>query len=177
LLYWYKGYSGQKRGNIGYDGHKKVKGIKLSVLVDLQGLPLSIIVVPANKNDSTLYIPTIKNFNIKRPVGRPVNRPSKVTADGMYDTAKIRKYNRRRGIKSNIPVNKRNTKKKKIGRPIKVDQEEFKKKSIVERFFSWIESCKKVFPRYEIKEESYLGVVMVAAIIIVTILNNATFCV
>lgn len=33
----------------------KGKGIKLSVLVDLQGLPLSIIVVPANKNDSTLY--------------------------------------------------------------------------------------------------------------------------
>jgi hypothetical protein len=28
-----------------------------------------------------------------------------------------------------------------------------------------MESCKKVFPRYEIKETSYLGVVMVAAII------------
>ena len=68
-------------------------------------------------------------------------------------------------IKSNIPVNKRNRKKKKRGRPIKIDQEEYKKKSIVERFFSWIESCKKVFPRYEIKETSYLGVVMVAAII------------
>ena len=131
----------------------------------MQDIPLSIIIVSANKNDSTLYIPTLKNFNIKRPVGRPVNRPYKVTADAMYDTAKIRKYNRRRGIKSNIPVNKRNRKKKKRGRPIKVDQEEYKKKSIVERFFSWIESCKKVFPRYEIKETSYLGVVMVAAII------------
>jgi len=57
----------------------------------------------------------------------------------MYDTANIRKYNRRRGIKSNIPVNRRNKKKgkKKVGRPIKVDQKEYKKKSIVERFFSW----------------------------------------
>jgi hypothetical protein len=82
-------------------------------------------------NDSTLYIPTLKNFNIKRPVGRPVNISSIVTADAMYDTAKIRKYNRKRGIKSNIPVNKRNRKKKKGGRPIKVDQEEYKKKSIV----------------------------------------------
>ena len=164
MLYRYKGYSCQKRGNIGYDGHKKVKGIKLSVLVDLQGLPLSIIIVPANKNDSTLYIPTLKNFRIKRPVGRPVNRPSKVTADMIYDIAKIRKYNRKRGIKSNIPVNKRNQKKKKRERPIKVDQEEYKKKSVVKRFFSWIESCKKVFPTYEIKEISYLGVVMLAAI-------------
>ena len=38
------------------------------------------------------------------------------------------------------------------------------KKSVVESFFSWIESCKKVYPRYEIKETSYLGVVMLAAI-------------
>jgi len=88
-----------------------------------------------------------------------------VTADAMYDTDKIRKYNRKRRIKSNIPVNKRNRKKKKKGRPIKVDKEEYKKKSTIERFFSWIESCKKLFPRYEIKETSYLGVVMVAAII------------
>ena len=82
----------------------------------------------------------------------------------MYDTAKIRKYNQKRGIKSNIPVNKRNQKNKKRGRPIKVDLEEYKNKSAIKRFFSWIESCKKVFPRYEIKEISYLGVVMLAAI-------------
>ena len=87
-----------------------------------------------------------------------------MTADGMYDTAKIRKYNRKRGIRSNIPVNKRNRKKKKRGRPIKVDKAEYKKRSVIERFFSWIESCKKVFPRYEIKEASYLGVVILAAI-------------
>ncbi|MGA9187805.1 MAG: transposase [Methanosarcina sp.] len=101
---------------MGYDGHNKVKGIKLSVLVDLQGLPLLLLFL--QKNDSTLYIPTLKNFKIKRPVGRPVNRPSKVTADGMYDTAKIRKYNRKRERKFNIPVNKRNQRKKKRGRPI-----------------------------------------------------------
>ena len=70
----------------------------------------------------------------------------------------------KRGIKSNIPVNKRNRKRKKRRRPIKVDQEGYKKKNAIERFFSRIESCKKVFPRYEIKETSYLGVVMLAAI-------------
>ena len=88
-----------------------------------------------------------------------------MTADAIYDTDDFRKYNRRRGIKSNIPVNVRNRTKKKKGRPIKVDWEEFKKKSAIERFFSWIESCKKVFPKYEVKEISYLGVVILAAII------------
>ncbi|WP_052730845.1 transposase [Methanosarcina horonobensis] len=82
---------------------------------------------------------------------------------------KVYQINRRRGIKSNIPVNTRNRKKKKRGRPIKVDWGEFKKKSAIESFSSWIESCKKVFPRYEIKEISYLGVMILAAI---TMLNQ-----
>jgi transposase len=133
--------------------------------VDLQGLPLAINVVPANRNDSKLYIPTLKSFRIKRKVGRPVNRPAKVTADAIYDSVEIREYNRKRGIKSNIPVNKRNRKRNKRGRPIKIDWEEYIKRCAVERFFSWIESCKKVVPRYEIKEMSYLGIVIMAAIL------------
>jgi transposase len=133
--------------------------------VDLQGLPLAINVVPANRNDSKLYIPTLKSFRIKRKVGRPVNRPAKVTADAIYDSVEIREYNRKRGIKSNIPVNKRNRKRNQRGRPIKIDWEEYIKRCAVERFFSWIESCKKVVPRYEIKEMSYLGIVIMAAIL------------
>jgi hypothetical protein len=31
-----------------------------------------------------------------------------------------------------------------------VDQDELKKKSAIKRFFSWIESSKKVLPGYEI---------------------------
>jgi hypothetical protein len=83
----------------------------------------------------------------------------------IYDTAEIGKYNRRRGIQSNIPVNIGNRKKRKRGRPITVDWEEFKKKSAVGRFFGWIESYKKVFPGCEIKEISYLGIVMLAVIV------------
>jgi hypothetical protein len=33
---------------IGYDGYKKIKGVKLSILVDLNGLPLSLTIVLAN---------------------------------------------------------------------------------------------------------------------------------
>jgi hypothetical protein len=38
---------------------------------------------------------------------------SKVTADEIYDTAELQKYNGRRGIKSNIPINIKNRKKTK----------------------------------------------------------------
>lgn len=82
-----------------------------------------------------------------------------VNADAAYDTKAIRDYNKRRGIKSNIPVNKRNRKKKKIGSPIKLDKGTYKSRSAVERFFGWIEADKKILPRYERLECSYLGLV------------------
>lgn len=41
---------------------------------------------------------------------------------------------------------------KKSRKPIKVNYEEYKNKSAIERFLSWIESYKKVFPICEIKE-------------------------
>jgi len=87
-------------------------------------------------------------------------------ADVAYDTSEIRSYNRGRGIKSNIPVNKRNTKKQKLGRPKKFDKEMYKKRSAIERFFSWIESFRKIFPRYEVIEESYLGLIFLTSILI-----------
>ena len=88
-----------------------------------------------------------------------------MTADAICDTSEILDYNRKRGIKPNIPVNKRNRKKNNRTSPIKVDQNEFKEKSAINRFFSWIESCNNIFSIYEIKEISYLGVVLLAAIV------------
>jgi transposase len=88
-------------------------------------------------------------------------------ADAAYDSNEIRIYNRKRGIKSNIAINKRNKKKQKPGRPKKFDQEVYKKRSAVERFFSWIEGFRKIFPRYEVLEESYLGLARLSCILII----------
>ncbi len=154
----------QKKGNIGYDGNKKVKGSKISALTDKNGLPLSMCIYAANIHDSSLYVPTIENMNIKLLVGAPITRPKLINADAAYDTNAIRKYNKIRGIKSNIPVNIRNRKNRKIGRPKKLDKIIYKGRSAVERFFSWIESSKKVLPRYERLEESYLGIVTLSSI-------------
>lgn len=156
-----------KKGIIGYDGHKKIKGIKLSASVDDSSLPISIFIAPANINDSKLYFPVMDKFKIKLHRGRPVTRPGTVIADAGFDTKKIREHNRRRGIKSVIPINPRNRKKNRIGRPIKFDKELFKKRSSIERFFSRIEAYKKIYPRYEHREDSYLGLVELACALII----------
>jgi transposase len=156
-----------KKGRIGYDGHKKIKGVKLSAAVNDSSLPISVFIAPANINDSKLYFPFMDRFKIKLSHGGPVTRPGTVIADAGFDTKKIRNYNRSRGIKTVIPINPRNRKKNRIGRPIKFDKELFKKRSSIERFFSRIEAYKKIYPRYERREDSYLGIVQLACALII----------
>ena len=45
-----------KRGNIAYDGYRKVKGVKLSVLVDLQGLPLLLLFLQTKMTQLFIYL-------------------------------------------------------------------------------------------------------------------------
>jgi transposase len=159
----YQGYPGKKRGSIGYDGYKKVNGNKLSALVDRNGLPLACTVAPANVHDSRLYEPTLETFEISEVQVRP----RIISADAAYDAREIRQYNRKRGIKSNIPVNRRSRKQPKRGRPFWFDLELYKKRSAVERFFSWIEAFKKIVPRYERYEHSFMGLIHLACSVMI----------
>ena len=104
----------------------------------------------------------IENVKIKLPVGGPITRPNLVNFDAVFGFKDIRDYNRRRGIKSNIPVNPRNIKRKKRGRSRKLDKDIYKCRYTVERFFSWIEGYKKISKRYERLENSYFGLVTLA---------------
>ncbi len=156
-----------KKGIIGYDGHKKIKGVKLSAAVDDSGLPISIFIAPANINDSKLYFPVMDKFEIKLSYGGALTRPEIIIADAGFDTKKIREYNLRKGIRSVIPINPRNKKKNRIEKPIEFDKKLFKKRSSIERFFSRIEAYKKIYPRYERKEESYLGLIELACALII----------
>jgi transposase len=122
----------QKGGSTGYDGYKKVNGNKLSVLVDRNGPPLACTVVPANIHDSRIYEPTLEAFEIPDVQ----DRPAIVSADAAYDAQEIRQYNRKRRIKSNIPVNLRSRIYPKRGRSFWFDPELYKKRSAIERFFS-----------------------------------------
>jgi transposase len=95
------------------------------------------------------------------------DRPIIISADAAYDARNIRQYNRKRRIKSNIPVNRRSWKQPKRGRPVWFDPELYKKRSAVERFFSRIEAFKKIVPRYERYEHSFLGLIHLACSVMI----------
>jgi len=152
---------------IGYDGYRRIHGSKISLLVERHGRPIACVIVPANVHDATAYRPTLAACRIPRSRGRPITRPGEVLADAAYDTQAIRRSNRCRGIRTMIPVNQRNRKKPKRGRPYRFDHGHYRARGAVERCFSWLKSFRKLVPRYERLEHSFRGLVIIACTLIV----------
>jgi transposase len=110
----------------------------------------------------------VSNIQINTGKGRPRNKPIEVLADAAYDDESIRSYLRRRGIRSNIPSNKRNQKKPKRGRPTRFEDRSYKKRGAVERFFGWIKlGFRKIAPRHERLDLCFEGLVRLASFLII----------
>ncbi|KAF5052821.1 Transposase DDE domain protein [anaerobic digester metagenome] len=124
-------------------------------------------IVPANVHDATTYQLTLAACRIPRSRGQTITRPTESMADATYDTETIRQDNRRRGITTMIPINRRNGQKLKRGRPYWFDPEYDATRTAVERCFSWLKSFRKLVPRYERLEHSFPGLVIAASMLIV----------
>lgn len=137
------------------------------MVVSGESLPLSIAVCSGNEHDSKGFIDVMEGIRVKHGVGRPRSRPREVHADQAYDTKEIRTYLRRRGIKARIPVNPRNRRKPRMGRPYRLNRETYKRmRSCVERFFAWLKSFRRITIRYERLKTTFLGLIQIACILI-----------
>ena len=79
-------------------------GTKYHLLVTADGLPLAVAISGANRHDSMLVEPILDGLApVKgRGRGRPRRRPIKLHADKAYDSKRVRRYLRRRGITARI---------------------------------------------------------------------------
>jgi transposase len=114
-----------------------------------------------------MFKEVVDSIRIKTPNrGRPHTRPKELIADAAYDTNEIRHYIRKRGIQSNIPINKRNTKTPRAGRPTRFNKESYKDRGAVERFFAWLLSFKRIVIRHERLIKVYQAFINLANILI-----------
>jgi transposase len=75
----------------------------------------------------------------------------------------IRKYLRRRAIKSNISINIRNRKYLKRERPTRLEYESYRKRGTIERFFAWLKmGFRKIASRYERLNVVFKGLLDIA---------------
>lgn len=140
---------GNNRSLKGFDGNKKVKGIKRHMIVDKNGFLLSVMVTVANVHDSKaveLLMRTLAYF---------LSPIKMILADGGYRGEITEQIKTRFGYL--IKVVMRNDEKKNGFVPIS-------KRWIIERSFSWFENDRRLSRNYELVMKSSENMVKLSAI-------------
>lgn len=127
--------------------------------MESNGLPVSIVIGPANEHDGTRFIDVIENISDHLD-DDSIKQIKKVYADKGYDAKRIREYLKSRNITDCIPHRNFKTKHN------KTTQNKYNKtRYVVERFFAWLKcGFHRTRIRYERIAENYLGFVNVACI-------------
>ncbi|WP_143010778.1 IS5 family transposase [Cupriavidus necator] len=114
-------------------------GSKHHLLTDAQGIPLSLILTGANRNDITQLLPLIEAIPpIRGKRGRPLSKPSIVQGDRGYDHDKYRKPLHAAGIATEIA---------RRGEPHGSGLG--KTRWVVERTIAWLHNFKRLRVRFE----------------------------
>lgn len=140
---------GNNRSLNGYDGNKKVKGIKRHVVVDKNGFLLAIMVTVANIHDSKaseLLMRTLSYFLSSIKI---------ILADGGYRGEIIEQVKNKFGYLINVVM--RSDEKKTEFKPIS-------KRWIIERTFSWFDNDRRLCRNYELLMETSENMVKLSAI-------------
>ena len=123
--------------NKGYDGGKKVGGIKRHLVTDTNGLPLDILISPANEPERDC----LHEILLNKKENDLLTKLEEIYADSGYKGSRFEfeVYNDT-GVMMTIVPRKKNTKN---------SFEIVPKRWIVERSFSWLEKCHRLWKNTE----------------------------
>ncbi|MEU6482395.1 IS5 family transposase [Streptomyces sp. NPDC047017] len=131
-------------------------GSKIHLIVDRNGLPISIGISAANDHDSLALIPLMRGIPpIRSRFGPRRRRPAKLHGDKGYDYDRLRNWLRRRQIVPRI-----------ARRGIEASDRLGRHRWVVERTMSWLNGCRRLHRRYERKPEHFLAFAGIASTLI-----------
>ena len=137
--------------NIGFNGHKKLKGDKVVAFCDRQcNVIAPFVPAPGNRNESPLLRDALPEvMRIARDVGMDLHG-SIVSLDGVYDCWANRKAIFNRGMIPNINPNVRGRKQPHRGRKPLFDPTIFAERfHTIERVFAWEDKFRRLLLRFE----------------------------
>jgi transposase len=137
--------------NLGYSGHKHLKGDKVVAFCDRNGNVISPFVSAAgNRNESPLLRDALpKLTRMASAIGLNL-QGSTMSLDGVYDCRENRKAIFNRNMVPNIPENPRNRKQTKRGRKRHFDPAIFEERfRTIERVFAWEDKFRRLLLRFE----------------------------
>jgi transposase len=143
---------------------------KLHLAYDGWGRPLSVVLTPGQRHESTQLEAVLDAICVKRPggAGRPSKRPTLLIADRGYSYLSCRLLLRRRGIRHTIPE-RRDQREHRAGRPgvpPGFDFDIYRKRNVVERCVNQFNKWRGIATRYEKRAANYRTMVVIAALMI-----------
>jgi len=131
-------------------------GTKHHLITDANGIPMAVLVGPANQHDSVPFEELIDAVpGVRHGRGRPRHRFRKLHADKAYDFRRCRIACKVRGILSRI-----------ARRGVETAEKLGKHRWVVERTFAWFRHFKRLTVRYERRADIHLAFLTLAACII-----------
>lgn len=131
-------------------GYKGKRSFKLSLIVDVNGIPLSVLVKPANENDAILGAINLKKslIDLKYNITNYNNKTKRyLLADSIYYTNDFMDNVKSLNINPIIYPNKKNTKDPELIKNMKLNKTQkkiYKKRTIIENGFSWNYKNKRI---------------------------------
>jgi transposase len=143
---------------------------KLHLACDGRGRPLSVVVTPGQRHESTQLEAVLDAIRVKRPggVGRPSKRPTRLIADRGYSYPSCRLLLRQRGIRHTIPErsDQREHRAGRPGAPPRFDPDVYRKRNVAERCVNRFKQWRGIATRYEKRAANYRAMVVIAALMI-----------
>lgn len=141
----------------------------MHLAVDGRGLPLSIVVTPGQRHDSTQLQMVLDTISVPREgVGRPRKRPEHLVADKGYSYPTCRRLLRGRGIAHTIPQrsDQRRRRAARPGRKPGFDKEVYRGRNVVERCINRLKQWRAIATRYDKRALNYRAGIIIASLIL-----------
>lgn len=141
---------------------------KFHLACDGKGRPLSVVIAPRQRHDSTQMGPVLDGIRVPRPSGRghPRTRPDRVIADKGYSYPRFRQLLRQRQIPHTIPErrDRRIRRATRPGGPLAFDKTIYARRNVVERCINRLKQWRGLATRYEKRALNYRAMVIIASI-------------
>jgi transposase len=144
--------------SVAYQGRKKGKTSNILPMMDKNGYVVaSTGIIAGNHNDAYHLKPHLQTaFKEMKGLGLAL-QGAYFNADMAFDTREARKTCFNHGLIPNIPVNPRNRKQTKRGRPRLFNAEVYQNRFCAERTFAWVDKFKRLLIRFERYDACFLG--------------------
>lgn len=138
-------------------------GTKVHLVTDGRGLPLALYLTGGQRQECEVLEPVLEAVRIRRPRGRPRQRPEALTGDKAYSFPRLRRWLRAHHVRAVIPERRdqQDRRRHRPGRRLDFDRAAYRQRNVIERAVGWLKERRRIATRDEKLAIQYLAMLYV----------------